>query len=76
MSFTTLIVLGLVAGGTIYLGLLVGRFPASRPEWRTALSMFAAGILLSRSVFGARRSTRKARAWFAFTAYRWQSCST
>lgn len=46
MSFTTLIVLGLVAGGTIYLGLFVGRFPASRPEWRTALSMFAAGILL------------------------------
>jgi zinc transporter ZupT len=46
VSWSTELLLGLLAGGTIYIGLLAGRFPARRPVLRTGLSMFAAGILL------------------------------
>lgn len=46
MSWSTELWLGLIAGGTIYVGLLAGRFPARHPVLRTGLSMFAAGILL------------------------------
>ncbi len=46
MSWSTELWLGLLAGGTIYVGLLAGRFPLRRPVLRTGLSLFAGGILL------------------------------
>ncbi len=46
MSFWTLLVLGLVAGGTIFIGLLLGRLRGLSSILRTALSMLAAGILV------------------------------
>ena len=45
MSFWTLLVLGLIAGGTILIGLLLGRLRGLSSIIRTALSMLAAGIL-------------------------------
>lgn len=69
MSFGTELVLGLVAGGTIYFGLLAGRFPAQRPVLRAALSMFAAGILayLLIEIFG-DAAGRTAVAWHGGSA--------
>jgi ZIP family zinc transporter len=46
VSFWTLLVLGLVAGGTIFIGLLLGRLRGLSSTLRTALSMLAAGILV------------------------------
>src|ERR671932_2645316 len=46
MSFWTLLVLGLIAGGTIFIGLLLGRLHGLSSTLRTALSMLAAGILV------------------------------
>ena len=46
MSLTTQLLLGLLAGGTIYLGLLIGRWPARHPLVRSGLGMLAAGILV------------------------------
>src|SRR5919199_4132326 len=46
MSFWTLLVLGLIAGGTILIGLLLGRLRGLSSIIRTALSMLAAGILV------------------------------
>ena len=46
MSFWTLLVLGLIAGGTILIGLLLGRLSGLSSIVRTALSMLAAGILV------------------------------
>ena len=46
MSFWTLLVLGLIAGGTIFIGLLLGRLRGLSSTLRTALSMLAAGILV------------------------------
>lgn len=46
MGLTTQLLLGLLAGGTIYLGLLLGRWPARHPLLRTCLSTLAAGILV------------------------------
>ena len=46
MSFWTLMVLGLIAGGTILIGLLLGRLRGLSSVIRTALSMLAAGILV------------------------------
>lgn len=46
MSFLTLLVLGLIAGGTIMIGLLLGRLRGLSDTLRTALSMLAAGILV------------------------------
>jgi ZIP family zinc transporter len=46
MSFWTLLVLGLIAGGTIFIGLLLGRLHGLSSTLRTALSMLAAGILI------------------------------
>ena len=46
MNLTTQLLLGLLAGGTIYLGLLAGRWPARHPLLRTCLGMLAAGILV------------------------------
>lgn len=46
MSFWTLLVLGLIAGGTILIGLLLGRLRGLSDTLRTALSMLAAGILV------------------------------
>ena len=45
MSLWTLLVLGLIAGGTILIGLLLGRLRGLSSTLRTALSMLAAGIL-------------------------------
>ena len=45
MSFWSLLVLGLIAGGTIMIGLLLGRLRGLSSTLRTALSMLAAGIL-------------------------------
>lgn len=46
MSLLTLLVLGLIAGGTILIGLLLGRLRGLSSIVRTALSMLAAGILV------------------------------
>ena len=46
MSLWTLLVLGLIAGGTIMIGLLLGRLRGLSGTLRTALSMVAAGILI------------------------------
>src|SRR5215210_6107494 len=46
MGFWTLLVLGLIAGGTILVGLLLGRLRGLSSIIRTALSMLAAGILV------------------------------
>ncbi|HEX6499997.1 MAG TPA: multicopper oxidase domain-containing protein [Micromonosporaceae bacterium] len=46
MDLTTQLVLGLVAGGTIFLGLLAGRWPVRNSTLRTGLGMLAAGILV------------------------------
>jgi zinc transporter ZupT len=46
VSFLTLLVLGLIAGGTILIGLLLGRLRGLNSTLRTALSMLAAGILV------------------------------
>src|SRR5919202_5140029 len=46
MSFWTLLVLGLIAGGTIFIGLLLGRLHGLSSTLRIALSMLAAGILI------------------------------
>src|SRR5919206_3831273 len=40
------LLLGLIAGGTIFVGLLAGRWPARHPLLRSGLSMLAAGILI------------------------------
>jgi manganese oxidase len=45
-SFPTLLMLGLVAGGTIFIGLPVGRMQRLKAGTRSVLSMVAAGILL------------------------------
>jgi|GEM_PF-308422 len=45
-SFPTLLLLGLVAGGTIFIGLPVGRMQRLKAGTRSVLSMVAAGILL------------------------------
>ena len=46
MSSLTLLVLGVIAGGTILIGLLLGRLRGLSSTLRTALSMVAAGILV------------------------------
>lgn len=46
MGMPTEFLLGLVAGGTIFLGLFAGRWPARRPLVRSGLGMLAAGILV------------------------------
>jgi zinc transporter ZupT len=46
VGFWTLLVLGLIAGGTIFIGLLLGRLRGLSGSLRTALSMLAAGILI------------------------------
>ena len=46
MSFWTLLVLGLIAGGTILIGLLMGRLCELSTIIRTALSVLVAGILV------------------------------
>ena len=46
MGFWTLLILGLIAGGTIFIGLLLGRLRGLSSSLRTALSMLAAGILI------------------------------
>jgi zinc transporter ZupT len=46
MGFWTLLILGLIAGGTILVGLLLGRLRGLSSIIRTALSMLAAGILV------------------------------
>jgi zinc transporter ZupT len=46
MSFWALLVLGLIAGGTILIGLLLGRLRGLNSTFRTALSMLTAGILV------------------------------
>lgn len=46
MNFGTLLVLGLIAGGTIMIGLLLGRLRGLSSGLRTTLSMLAAGILV------------------------------
>jgi len=45
MGFTQTVVLGAIAGSTIYLGLPLGRIPRMHPRLQVALSMFAVGIL-------------------------------
>lgn len=46
MSFWTLLLLGLITGGTILIGLLLGRLRGLSSIIRTVLSMLAAGILV------------------------------
>jgi zinc transporter ZupT len=46
VALTTQLALGLVAGGTIFLGLLAGRWPVRNPVLRTGLAMVATGILV------------------------------
>lgn len=46
MHFTTLLLLGFIAGATIALGLPAGRLKSFNPLLRGALSMLAAGILV------------------------------
>jgi zinc transporter ZupT len=46
MSFWNLLVLGLIAGGTIMIGLLLGRLRGLNSTIRTALGMLTAGILI------------------------------
>ncbi|HET9869695.1 MAG TPA: multicopper oxidase domain-containing protein [bacterium] len=46
MHFPTLLLLGFIAGGTILIGLPVGRLKGFHPTLRASLSMFAAGILV------------------------------
>lgn len=46
MSFWNLLVLGLIAGGTIMIGLLLGRLRGLNSTLRTALGMLTAGILI------------------------------
>lgn len=46
LDYPTLLLLGLVAGATIFLGLPIGRLPTVNPAIRSGLSMLAAGILL------------------------------
>ncbi|MEV5747131.1 multicopper oxidase domain-containing protein [Actinoallomurus sp. NPDC052308] len=46
MNLTTQLALGLAAGGTIFLGLLAGRWPVRNATLRTGLGMLAAGILV------------------------------
>jgi zinc transporter ZupT len=45
MNFSLLLILGTIAGGTILIGLLLGRFQLFNSTVRMALSMLAAGIL-------------------------------
>jgi FtsP/CotA-like multicopper oxidase with cupredoxin domain len=46
MNFPMLLVFGFIAGGTILIGLPIGRLKNFNPTLRAALSMFAAGILV------------------------------
>jgi FtsP/CotA-like multicopper oxidase with cupredoxin domain len=46
MNFPMLLVFGFIAGGTILIGLPIGRFKGFNPTLRASLSMFAAGILV------------------------------
>lgn len=46
LDYPTLLLLGLIAGATIFLGLPIGRLPTVNPAIRSGLSMLAAGILL------------------------------
>src|SRR3954469_24355231 len=46
MSFLETAVLGALAGGTIFLGLPVGRVRHFSTRWRVGLSMLAVGILV------------------------------
>jgi FtsP/CotA-like multicopper oxidase with cupredoxin domain len=46
MHFSTLLLMGFIAGGTILIGLPIGRLKNFNPTLRAALSMFAAGILV------------------------------
>lgn len=46
MDLTTQLVLGLIAGGTIFIGLLAGRRPVRNPTLRAGLGMLATGILV------------------------------
>lgn len=46
LDYPTLLLLGLIAGATIFLGLPIGRLPTVNPVIRSGLSMLAAGILL------------------------------
>ena len=46
LNLPTLLLLGLIAGGTIFIGLPVGRMKRLGSTTRSALSMLAAGILL------------------------------
>ena len=45
MSFAQTVLLGALAGSTIYLGLPVGRMPLLSSRSRVALAMFAVGVL-------------------------------
>src|SRR5580658_4702748 len=46
MNLSTLFLLGFIAGGTILIGLPIGRLKGFNPTLRAALSMLAAGILV------------------------------
>ncbi|MBE3556883.1 MAG: ZIP family metal transporter [Firmicutes bacterium] len=46
MNWMALLLLGLVAGSTIFIGLSLGRFKGLSGTWRGALSMVATGILV------------------------------
>ena len=45
MSFSETVLLGAIAGFTIYLGLPLGRMPRVNDRVRVALAMFSVGIL-------------------------------
>ncbi|BAU28397.1 ZIP zinc transporter [Aneurinibacillus soli] len=46
MDHSTLLILGIIAGGTIYIGLPFGRLRNANQALRASLSMMAAGVLL------------------------------
>jgi zinc transporter ZupT len=68
MSFWTLLVLGLIAGGTIFIGLLLGRLHGLSSTLRTALSMLAAGILVFLLVEIIGQATKQTAASVSATA--------
>ena len=45
MSFAETVLLGALAGSTIFLGLPIGRLQIMNNRWRVALAMFAVGVL-------------------------------
>lgn len=46
MSFSHLLILSIIAGGTIFIGLLLGRFQRTSQKLKSALNMLATGILI------------------------------